>query len=116
MAAVDVKLGAQPVQLGEQALGQLDRQPGDLDLQAWIMLVRALDHHDIAAVLIRDQQEGQAQAPQRRPWPVGQVGQRRCREPQRWHPLARDQLLQRHAAVVRRQGDAANLHRPAGAC
>ena len=53
VAAVDVELGAQLVQLGEQALGQVDRQAGHLDLQARLMLVRGLDHHDVAAVADR---------------------------------------------------------------
>ena len=49
VAAVDVEVGAQLVQFGEQALGLADRQAGDLDLQARLMLVRGLDHHDVAA-------------------------------------------------------------------
>ena len=94
VAAVDVEVGAQLVQFGEQALGQTDRQAGDLYLQDRLMFAGALDHHDIAAVLIGDQQQRQAQAPQSRPWPVRQVGQRRRRQPQRWQRLARDQQLQ----------------------
>ena len=94
VAAVHVKLGPQLVQLGEQALGQVDRQAGHLDLQGFVMLVRRLDHHDVPAVLVGHQQQGQAQAPEGRPGPVRQVRQRGCREPQRWHPLPRDQLLQ----------------------
>ncbi len=64
MAAIDVKVGAQLVQFGEQALGHLDRQAGDLDLQAPLMFVRGLDHHDVVAILIGDQQQSQAQATQ----------------------------------------------------
>jgi hypothetical protein len=111
VAAVHVELGAQLVQLGEQALGQVDRQAGDLDLEGLVMLVGSLDHHDVPAVLVSHQQQGQAQAPEGRPWPVRQVGQRGRREPQRRQPLPRGQLLQRHTPVMRRQGNAAHLHR-----
>ena len=50
VAAVDIELGAQLVQFGEQLLGQAHRQARDLNLESRLMLVRGLDHHDIAAV------------------------------------------------------------------
>jgi hypothetical protein len=51
----EAEVGTQLVQLGEQALGQVDWQAPDLDLQARLMLSRRLDHHDIAAIVIGDQ-------------------------------------------------------------
>jgi hypothetical protein len=92
--AVHVELGAELVQLGEQSLGLLDIQARDLNRQAGIMLVRALDHHDVAAALVGDQQHSQAQTGQRGSWPVGQVGQRRRGQPHRRQALADDQLLE----------------------
>ena len=53
VAAVDVQFGAQLVQLGEQALGQADRQARRPRAAGRLMLVRGLDHHGVAAVLIR---------------------------------------------------------------
>jgi hypothetical protein len=53
--AVDVTFGPQLVQVREQPLGQADRQARHLDLQARLMLVRRLDHHDVAAELVADQ-------------------------------------------------------------
>jgi hypothetical protein len=85
---------AQLVQLGEQPLGLADRQPGDLDQQALLVLARGLDHHDIAATAIGDQQQRQAQAAERRSRPVREVGQRGGGQLQRRQPVAGDQLLQ----------------------
>jgi len=50
VTAVDIELGAQLVQFGEQPLGQAHRQARDLNLESRLMLARGLDHHDIAAV------------------------------------------------------------------
>jgi hypothetical protein len=50
VAAVDIELGAQLVQFGEQRLGQAHRQARDLNLEFLLMFVRGLDHHHIAAV------------------------------------------------------------------
>jgi hypothetical protein len=112
---VDVQVAAHLVQLGEQPLRLADGQASDLDQQVLLVLARALDHHDIAAAAIGDQQQRQAQAPERRSRPVREVGQRGRGQLQRRQPVARDQLLQGQAPVVRRHCDTADLDGPPGA-
>jgi hypothetical protein len=113
IAISDVQLGTEPVKLGQQPLGHSDRQTGDLDVEAVMMLGRALDQHDVPAVLVADQQQGQAQARQRRARPVRQIDQRGRAQPQRRQRLACHQLLQRDITVVRRDRDTAHVDGPA---
>lgn len=112
VAAVDVELGAELIELGEHPLGLVDGQAGDLDLQLRLVVVRRLDHQDIPAALVGDQQQGQAQASQSGPRTVRKIGERGRGQPQWRQRLARHQLLQRQPAVMRRECYAADLHRP----
>ena len=114
VAAVDVELGAELVELGQHPLGGVDRQAGHLDLEAGIVLGRAADHDDEAAVGLGDQQQRELEAAERRAGAVRQVVEGGRGE---LHPvvIARHQLLERRHGVVRRQRQAAHLHRPAGA-
>ena len=57
MSAIDVELAAKLAQPSVHCLRRVHVQARDLQFQTRIMLVGAVDHEHIPAVLIRDQQQ-----------------------------------------------------------
>ena len=106
--AVDVQRATEFRQPGVHRLRVVDRQPGDLDGEAMMMLARADHHDDVVPVLVVDQQHRELQTGQRRARPVREIEQGGRRQAQRHHPLAGDELLERDRRVVGRDRDAVN--------
>jgi hypothetical protein len=110
--AVDVEPGAKLSQPGVYRLCPFDLEPCDLYLKAQIMLVlvRTVNHEHIPPAVVGDQKQRKPQASKRRARPVGQVHERRRRQTQRQMPISADELVKRHASVVRRKHQALNYH------
>jgi hypothetical protein len=48
--------------IGQDGLGLVDRQARDLDLKAVVVLSLRLDHEEVAAARVGDEQQGQLEA------------------------------------------------------
>lgn len=71
-----------------------------------MLLHRSADQHHVAASRIADQQDGELQTRQRGSGTIGQVDERRRRQPQLADSIAGDDLLQARSTVMGRDRDA----------